>query len=347
MEKTPEVKSQYYLQSGDVVIADTAEDYTVAKAVELDDVGLCLAGLHTMACRAKSTFAEHFLGHYLNSEHFHFPLMRLMVGTKVISLGKKELSQSVVRIPCLEEQQQIATLFTVLDRRIDLANKKLATLQIIKQGMLQKIFSQELRFKDDEGKEFPAWKTSPLNKLLDFIRNGFVGTILPYYTDAQHGVRYLQGTNIHDGKIDDTVEYYVTQDFNQAHAKNILKSDDILVVQSGHVGDCVVVGDKYVGCNCHALIIMSNGGQCSSEYICYYLHSPKGRKSLKLLEKGNTVKHILATDIAKMNVLVPSLPEQQKIAAYFTALDRAIAAAQQKAAALRTIKRGLLQKMFV
>lgn len=68
---------------------------------------------------------------------------------------------------------------------------------------------------------------------------------------------------------------------------------------------------------------------------------------MKLLEKGNTVKHILATDIAKMSVAVPSFPEQQKIAAYFTAIGRAISAAQRKTAALRKIKRGLLQKMFV
>ena len=100
-----------------------------------------------------------------------------------------------------------------------------------------------------------------LGELFPFIRNGFVGTVTPYFTDAEDGIRYLRGTNIHEGVISDDETVYVTKEFHQKHIRNELKADDILVVQSGHVGECAVVGEKYKGSNCHALIIMSNGGQ--------------------------------------------------------------------------------------
>ena len=67
------------------------------------------------------------------------------------------------------------------------------------------------------------------------------------------------------------------------------------MVQSGHVGDCAVVGSKYAGSNCHALIIMSNGGKVDSHYVAKYFLSDVGKKKLEILKTGNTVKHILSS----------------------------------------------------
>lgn len=119
--------------------------------------------------------------------------------------------------------------------------------------------------------------------MFPFIRNGFVGTVTPYYTDKENGIRYLQGTNIHNGVISDDDVFYINKEFHSKHIKNELKSDDILVVQSGHVGECAVVGEKYQGANCHALIIMSNGGNCNFKYVCYFLQSACGKQILKKL----------------------------------------------------------------
>lgn len=250
-------------------------------------------------------------------------------------------------LPSLNEQRRICNYFQKIDKIIDLHQRKHNILKALKKSMLQKIFSQELRFKDDNGQDFSDWEEKKLSELFPFIRNGFVGTIAPFYTDKEHGIRYLQGTNIHDGQITDETEFYVTKEFNSKHAKNILKSDDILVVQSGHVGDCVVVGNKYAGSNCHALIIMSNGGECNSQFMCYYLHSERAMYDLNKITTGNTIKHILASDMKNFKVIVPSISEQNKIADYFTHLDALITAEQEKLAALQKMKKGFLQKMFV
>lgn len=106
----------------------------------------------------------------------------------------------------------------------------------------------------------------PLGELYPNIRNGFVGTVTPFFSTKDNGILYLRGTNIHDGSISTEDIVYVSKDFHKKHSKTELKTDDIIMVQSGHVGECAVVGEKYAGANCHALIVMSNGGKCNSEY---------------------------------------------------------------------------------
>lgn len=132
-------------------------------------------------------------------------------------------------------------------------------------------------------------------------------------------MRYLKGTNIHNGIISDNDYCYITPEFHKKHIRNELKADDVLVVQSGHVGECAVVGEKYVGANCHALIIMSNGGQCNSKYVVHYLRSTEGKKKIAAITTGGTVKHILASEIKKLTIPFPPLEEQNRIVAI---LDR-------------------------
>ena len=165
---------------------------------------------------------------------------------------------------CPGEQAKIHGFFEALDLRIEKQRQLVASLKKYKRGVTRKLFTLENScFAGDI-------QMVSLGDLFPFIRNGFVGTVTPFFTDREHGVRYLQGTNIHAGKITDDTVYYVTKDFNAKHSKNILKRDDILVVQSGHVGECAVVGKEYEGANCHALIIMSNGGNCISDYVAQY-----------------------------------------------------------------------------
>ena len=126
-------------------------------------------------------------------------------------------------------------------------------------------------------------------------------------------MRYLEGTNIHNGMISDNEVLYVTKEFHEKYKKNELKPDDILMVQSGHIGECAVVGEKYAGSNCHALIIMSNGGECNSKYVSHYFHSYRGFKSLSPAITGGTVKHVLATKVKDVKIPVPPIEVQNRI----------------------------------
>lgn len=135
-----------YLKSGDVIIADTAEDETVGKALEVINVDCpVLAGQHTLLCRPKIKFAPKFLGYYLNSECYHAQLLPYIVGTKVSSVSKASVAQTKLVIPEYEEQQAIAEILSIMDAEIEALDHKLAKYRQIKQGMMQQLLTGKIR----------------------------------------------------------------------------------------------------------------------------------------------------------------------------------------------------------
>ena len=141
-----------YVRAGDVIIADTAEDSTVGKCVELVNVhGKVLSGQHTMLCRPKVTFAPKFLGYYMNAGCFHNQMLPFITGIKVSSISKANISTLVLKYPTLvEEQQAIAQVFSDMDDEIAQLEKKLDKYQQIKQGMMQELLTGRIRLKEGE-----------------------------------------------------------------------------------------------------------------------------------------------------------------------------------------------------
>ena len=146
-----------YVREGDVIIADTAEDSSVGKCVELVNVhGKVLSGQHTMLCRPKVTFAPKFLGYYMNAGCFHNQMLPFITGIKVSSISKANISTLVLKYPTLvEEQQAIAQVFSDMDNEIAQLEKKLSKYQQIKQGMMQKLLTGRIRLVDADRKEQP------------------------------------------------------------------------------------------------------------------------------------------------------------------------------------------------
>lgn len=135
-----------YLQSGDIVIADTAEDETVGKALEVINVERpVLAGQHTLLCRPKVRFAEKFLGYYLNAASYHNQLLPFIVGTKVSSVSKASIAQTKLVVPKYEEQQAIAAILSDMDDEITELEQKLAKYRQVKQGMMQQLLTGKIR----------------------------------------------------------------------------------------------------------------------------------------------------------------------------------------------------------
>ena len=135
-----------YLQSGDIIIADTAEDETVGKALEVINVECpVLAGQHTLLCRPKVCFAEKFLGYYLNAACYHDQLLPFIVGTKVSSVSKASVAQTKLTVPKYEEQQAIAAILSDMDDEITELEQKLAKYRQVKLGMMQQLLTGKIR----------------------------------------------------------------------------------------------------------------------------------------------------------------------------------------------------------
>lgn len=128
--------------NGDIIIADAAEDFTVGKCVEVQNVTKqkIVSGLHTIPCRPLESSAPNFWGYYINSNSFHRQLLPMIQGSKISSISKTSLSATYVVFPVVEEQQSIASFFTSLDRQIALHTQRLEKLKQIKAACLDKMF---------------------------------------------------------------------------------------------------------------------------------------------------------------------------------------------------------------
>jgi len=204
----------------------------------------------------------------------------------------------------------------------------------------------KIRFKDDDGNDFPDWEEKKLVDVYSEIRNGFVGTATPYY--CENGVPYLQGRNIKNGQILNNGFESVIHDFHEKQKKSQLKTNDILMVQSGHVGECAVVSEEFNGSNCHALLVLTpKDTNSESRFFVSYFYSSSGKRDIYEIKTGNTIAHILSSDVKNIEVLIPTLPEQKKIADFLTAIDSKIESVANQITETQTFKKGLLQQMFV
>lgn len=131
------------LQDGDIIIADAAEDSTVGKCTEISGVGdtLIFSGLHTIALRPSLFFAAAYLGYFMNSNSFHDQLLPIMQGTKVLSVSKTAIKDTIIFFPNdINEQQKIGTYFRKLDELISQHATQLEKLKQIKSACLAKMF---------------------------------------------------------------------------------------------------------------------------------------------------------------------------------------------------------------
>ena len=130
------------LSDGDIVIADTAEDDTVGKAVEIMNAhcGKTISGLHTIACHPREKFASKYLGYFMNADIYHNQLRPYMQGIKVTSVSKTNIVLTKISVPCLAEQQKIADCLSALDEVIEKQKATLAVWEELKKGLLQQMF---------------------------------------------------------------------------------------------------------------------------------------------------------------------------------------------------------------
>ena len=141
--------SSIKLISGDIIVADTAEDYTVGKAIEIYDLNSLevYGGLHTIPLRPKHKFAVGYLAYYFNSYNHKKRIFPLIQGIKVYSISKSALSSSIIKFPTLEEQNKIAQILIKIDARISTQKKIIEDLIELKKGIINSTFNKYKYYK--------------------------------------------------------------------------------------------------------------------------------------------------------------------------------------------------------
>ena len=202
----------------------------------------------------------------------------------------------------IEEQKKISEYFTNLDHLITLHQR--ISLYFFKINTF-------------------VWEQRKLGDIYGSIGNAFVGTATPYY--AEQGHFYLESNNVKDGQINHNSEIFINDEFYEKQKDKWLHTGDMVMVQSGHVGHAAVIPEELDNTAAHALIMFRNPKEKIEPYFLNYEYqTDKAKKKIENITTGNTIKHILASDMQEFVVDVPKYEEQKVIAGYFCNIDHLI-----------------------
>lgn len=189
------------------------------------------------------------------------------------------------------------------------------------------------------------WKTRKLKNIFGTIRNAFVGTATPYY--VEEGNFYLESNNVKNGKINYNSQIFINDEFYENQRDKWLKTNDIVMVQSGHVGHTAVIPEELNNTAAHALIVFTDyKEEVDPHFLNYQFQSNGKRKELDLISTGNTIKHILASEMKNFKMDFPTVDEQTAIGSLFRTLDDLLASYKDNLANYQSLKATMLSKIF-
>ena len=224
------------------------------------------------------------------------------------TISSTQFMEMPIPYPTLEEQQKIGEYFDSLDNLITLHQR--ISLYFFKINTF-------------------VWEQRKLGDIYGSIGNAFVGTATPYY--AEHGHFYLESNNVKDGQINHNAEIFINDEFYEKQKDKWLHTGDMVMVQSGHVGHAAVIPEELDNTAAHALIMFRNPKEEIEPYFLNYEYqTDKAKKQIENITTGNTIKHILASDMQEFVVDIPKYEEQKVIASYFCNLDHLITLHQRK-----------------
>ena len=263
-----------------------------------------------------------FIFQYLHYQKFVDKVIERCTGTSYPAINSTDLSNITIRVPPLPEQQKIATFLISVDERLQTLKKKKSLLEQYKKGVMQKLFSQELRFKDEKGKEFPKWGKKKLSEIAS-----------------------KKSSNISANKIEDNLGNYIIYG-----ASGILKKVDFYEEENDYISiikDGAGVGRIFYCAGKSSVLGTMEIIKPKSTINTYFLYCLLDNIDFVKYITGSTIPHIYFKDYSIEECDIPCFEEQTKIANFVSSLDKKINYCQSQIEKTEQYKKGLLQKMFV
>lgn len=316
------------------LISSTGHGHASLKRVHYQSGKFALANLLAAALvKDDSVLSPKFLTRYLNFTKDRL-IVPLMTGAANMSISLDRLATVPIEFPPLTEQERNVKL---LDEADDLRNLRTQTDHRTA-SLILAIFHE--MFGDPASNE-KKWPTVQLNEVVTRITNGFVGPTRDIYQES--GIPYILSRHIQDNQVRFDGRTFISPEFNQRNAKSILCAGDVLLVQTGHVGEAAVVPKEHRGHNCHAVIVLTPVAEkLCGDYLCFWLTSKGGRRLTTGIQTGAILKHLNCGDVKKLLIMLPPLALQKEFAARVTE----IRAVQAEQAASRQRLENLFQSML-
>ncbi|NLJ78903.1 MAG: hypothetical protein GX329_06040 [Tissierellia bacterium] len=287
-------------------------------------------------------FDSRYMGFMLRSNNVRKKIIREGQGSTRFNLSPNRVRNIKCFIPSLPEQERIGDFFYKIDKRLELQQKRIEALKEQKKGMMQKIFSQEIRFKDDDGKDYPEWEEKKLGEIAK-LQGGYAFKSEDYKTEGTPIVRISNIKGYID--IDSDIIY---ADGDKIPKQYTVKKGDLLIAMSGATTGKSGIYDydsfAYLNQRCGKFTSTPN---LYYPYLYSWIESDFFREQLSIRLIAGAQPNISGSDVESMKISLPTLPEQTKIANFLSALDRRIELEEQKLEESRQFKKGLMQRMFI
>ena len=259
-----------------------------------------------------------------------------------VSIHDDVLLAMPIKVPSLPEQQKIADFLSNVDSIITAETKILKTLQKKKKALMQKLFTQQLRFKSDDGKDFPAWEEKKLGEISSYPKYGLNASGIDY--DGEH--KYLRITDIDEVTHTFSPEEITTpSEFSDDY---LLKENDIVFARTGaSTGKTYLYnpndGDLYFA----GFLIKFHIKDANARFVFYQTCTHEYEKWVHVMSTRSGQPGINSEEYSTLKIKLPCLVEQQKIADCLSSLDSLIQIQQKVVTAWQQRKKALLQQMFI
>lgn len=257
-------------------------------------------------------------------------------GSTRYNVGQETLKEIEVLLPDMEEQAKIAEVFCLIDKKIKAQQDRVEALEEYKKGIIQKIFSQEIRFRNEDGSNYSEWKETKIGKIFNERNERGEQEFELLSVTMKDGVTSRNDIDTKDNSRDDKSNYKVVQ------------PNDI-VYNSMRMWQGASGVSKYTGIVSPAYTVLIPNKDICSEYFGYLFKTPKVINEFRKYSQGLTsdtwnLKYPLIKDI---KVLVPSYQEQMHVVKFLKTLDAKLRNEKAKLEEVKLYKKYLLQKMFI
>ena len=248
--------------------------------------------------------------------------------------------------PSKAEQTKIASFLSAVDEKISQLTQKHALLSQYKQGMMQKLFSQQMRFKADDGSEFGEWEETTIGKITSTISTGATpSTLKEEYWNGN--IKWMSSGELNHRHVHD-VEKTITELGFKSSSTKILPKHCVLIGLAGQGKTRGTVAINYIELSTNQSIAAIHPNPKVFDYRFIFFNLDMRYQELRALSTGDGGRGGLNLQIIKgVEIHLPCLEEQTKIANFLSSIDQKIEVVAQQIEQAKQWKKGLLQQMFV
>ncbi|MDB6260029.1 restriction endonuclease subunit S [Lactobacillus amylovorus] len=347
----PNIKDNNYigLNKGDIVVADASEDYKgIADAclVNTDtDSNKIVAGLHTIALRPQKDTYPQYLYTYLSTDIFKHFGYKTGTGLKVFGISYKELAKFLVSSPSIKEQKKISKLISLIEKNIDLQQRKLNELKEVKKTLLSQLFPSKgqyrpiIRFKKFTNK----WTKRKLGNIAKIIGGGTPSTSNHDYWNGN--INWYSPTEIGNNIFVNSSNKKISiKGLNNSSAKLLPGGKTILFTSRAGIGNMAIMLTD--GCTNQGFQSWVIDDTKIDIYFLYSLGRLLKHDAIRQAS-GSTFLEISNKEVKKLLLEIPSFTEQKLIGNMLRKIDDDIVRQKERIILITKIKKNLLQKLFV